>query len=135
MQVLSLIMSLFFGVAIGSGVTYFICQSVNIDYKERWETATKLLNMDPEKAKLLKADAVVAEAKLAAIHNSTATIQEKEKEKKRREFANINPATRRKMDKDRMAEGWDPIDPLTDLPPDIFRLMKKDRMKEGFDPE
>ncbi len=107
---------------------------VSINYKQRWESATRLLNMDPERAELLKAEGEVAAKERATYEHDMAKIQQAKKLEAQRRFASLSPTVRMKMEKDRMNNGYQPNDPLTDLPPETYRLMVKNRMRHGFQP-
>lgn len=106
---------------------------VNNNYKERWKTATALLEETPEmrEHKLLEQRAQKEEQKKidAATHNHQTYLQEQEIKL----LLNMTPEDRAKIEKERMFHGYEPIDPLTALPSNIIVKMKKERYFHGYD--
>lgn len=115
------------------GVGWWAHSLINTNYRQRWKTATELLETTPEMREHMLAEKrqhlEIEQQARAAREAERKTIKEREIQI----LLDMTPEDRMKVEKERLFHGYEPIDPLTNLPSKIITKMMKERYFHGYD--
>jgi hypothetical protein len=108
---------------------------VATDYKKRWETAQKVIEADPTLLDTKKLQDLELEVKRLREENQglLSAPVDNEKDKDIALLLTLPPKDRYELEGTRLQELYDPIDPLTNLPPAYILSMKKRRLQHGYE--